>query len=96
MPGITFADLAWLDDDPHAIWNRPPGFYKEGSYWYAIIHVKPTVTRVRLAGEFTDWESQAIDLTKTPDGKFWWFKGTETSFCRVPVGDKLNDNTFNI
>ncbi len=84
-PPITFADVAWLDGDPNAIWNRSPGFYKEGSHWYAIIHVKPTVTRVRLAGEFTDWESHAIDLTKTPDGKFWWFKGTETSFRKAPV-----------
>lgn len=84
-PPITFADVAWLDGDPNAIWNRSPGFYKEGSHWYAIIHVKSTVTRVRLAGEFTDGESHAIDLTKTPDGKFWWFKGTDADFLRAPI-----------
>lgn len=86
---VTSADVVWLDNDPNAIWNRSPGFYKEGSDWYAIIHVKPNVTRVRLAGEFTNWESNAIDLTKTPDGKFWWFKGTDASFGRAPIaGDE--------
>ena len=79
----------WLDDDPNAIWGRPPGFYKEGDDWYAIIHVKPAVTRVRLAGDFTDGVGSAIELTRTPDGKFWWFKGTDASFARPPAaGDK--------
>jgi 1,4-alpha-glucan branching enzyme len=101
LSGILFgpavhADGAWLDDDPNAIWNRSPGFYKEGINWYAVIHVKPTVTRVRLAGEFTQWDSKAVDLTKTPDGKFWWFKGTDEDFHQPPAaGDKykfiLND-----
>src|SRR6478752_6373477 len=76
---------AWLDNDPDAIWGRSPGFYKEGSDWYAIIHVKPAVTRVRLAGDFTNEASNAIELTRTPDGKFWWFKGTDASFSRPPV-----------
>jgi 1,4-alpha-glucan branching enzyme len=89
LSSVTSADVAWLDGDPNAIWARSPGFYKEGNNWYAIIHVKPTVTRVRLAGEFTDWESNAIDLTKTPDGKFWWLKITDESFLRAPIaGDK--------
>ena len=86
---LVRADVGWLNGDPNAIWNRSPGFYKDGDQWYAIIHVKPTVTRVRLAGDFTNWEPNAIDLNKTPDGKFWWFKGTDASFKRPPVaGDK--------
>lgn len=80
---------AWLDNDQGAIWSRAPGFYKQGDNWYAIIHVKPEISRVRLAGDFTEWQDHAIELTKTPDGKFWWFKGTDTSFQRPPAtGDK--------
>ena len=87
--GLAAADVGWLDGDEQAIWNRPPGFYREGDHWYAVIHVKPSVTRVRLAGEFTAWDSQAMDLNQTPDGKFWWFKGTDAAFSRAPVaGDK--------
>jgi 1,4-alpha-glucan branching enzyme len=79
----------WLDDDPNAIWSRPPGFYKEGDDWFAIIHVRPNVTAVRLAGDFTDWKEHAVDLAKTPDGKFWWFKGSDSDFVRPPAsGDK--------
>ena len=59
----------WLDDDPNAIWSRPPGFYEDGWHWYAILHTRPDVERVRLVGEFTDEESNAIDLTYTSDGK---------------------------
>ena len=44
----------WLDGDPGAIWARPPGFYQEGADWYAILHVKPDVVRVRLADLGTD------------------------------------------
>jgi len=87
--GSIWAAEGWLDGDPNAIWNRSPGFYKEGDDWYAIIHVKPSVTKVRLAGDFTNWKDDAIDLNKTPDGKFWWFKGTDASFTRAPLaGDK--------
>ena len=50
----------WLDNDPGAIWKRPPGFYHEGENWYAIIHVRPGVTSVRLAGDFTDWQNAAV------------------------------------
>lgn len=83
------AEVAWLNNDPNAIWGRPPGFYKDGDQWYAIIHVKPAITRVRLVGDFTNWESKAIELNKTPDGKFWWFKGNNASFTRPPAaGDK--------
>lgn len=89
LPGISFTGVAWMDGDPNAIWTKPPGFYKEGAYWYAIIHTKPEVEGVRLAGEFTDWEKNAIDLNKTEDGKFWWFKGTDESFLKTPAaGDK--------
>ena len=66
----------WLDDDPNAIWSRPPGFYADGGDWYAILHARPDVLRVRLIGEFTDEQSAAIELARTPDRKFWWFKGT--------------------
>ncbi len=89
LPTASFASDAWLDGDPNAIWTRPPGFYKEAADWYGIIHVKPGVTRVRLAGDFTEWGTHAIDLTKTPDGKFWWFKGRDANFQRPPVaGDQ--------
>jgi 1,4-alpha-glucan branching enzyme len=88
-PAALVATDSWLDNDPHAIWNRAPGFYKEGNAWFAIIHGKSAVSRVRLAGEFTNWATNAIDLTRTPDGKFWWFKGTDASFARaVRAGDK--------
>lgn len=81
----------WLDNDPNAIWSRPPGFYQDGEYWYGILHTKPDVERVRLVGEFTNEEADAIDLTRTPDGKFWWFKGTEADFASPPAaGDKYN------
>jgi 1,4-alpha-glucan branching enzyme len=87
--GLVLADVGWLDGDEQAIWKRAPGFYREGDQWYAIIHVKPTVTRVRLAGDFTDWEQQPVDLNRTPDGKFWWFKGTDADFPQAPeAGDK--------
>jgi 1,4-alpha-glucan branching enzyme len=79
----------WLDNDPNAIWRRSPGFYHEGEDWYAIIHVRPGVTSVRLAGDFTDWQDAAVELTGTPDSKFWWFKGTDSAFTRPPAaGDK--------
>ena len=85
VPALVRAEVGWMDSNPDAIWNRPPGFYKEGDQWYAIIHVKPSVTRVRLAGDFTDWEQKAVDLNKTPDGKFWWFKGTDQSLPTPPT-----------
>src|SRR3954471_6877480 len=79
---------AWLDGDPGAIWRRPPGFYEEGGNWYAILHTRPDVTHVRLAGDFTDGDAGAIELTRTPDGKFWWFEGTAARFARPPrAGD---------
>jgi 1,4-alpha-glucan branching enzyme len=89
--GIAPANAAdaWLDGDKNAIWGRSPGFYKEKDHWYAIIHVKPNVTRVRLAGDFTAWDEEAIELTRTPDGKFWWFKGKDASFKEAPAaGDR--------
>jgi 1,4-alpha-glucan branching enzyme len=89
LADLARADVGWLNGDPNAIWNRSPGFYKDGNQWYAIIHAKPSVTRVRLSGDFTNGESKAVDLNKTPDGKFWWFKGTDARFSRKPVaGDK--------
>jgi 1,4-alpha-glucan branching enzyme len=83
------AASGWLNNDAGAIWSRPPGFYKEGNDWIGIVHVKPSVCRVRLAGEFTDWKDHAIELTQTPDGKFWWLKAQDSTFVRPPVaGDK--------
>ena len=79
----------WLNNDSGAIWSRPPGFYKEGNDWIGVVHVKPSVSRVRLAGDFTDWKDHAVDLTKTPDGKFWWLKAQDAAFVRAPkAGDK--------
>jgi 1,4-alpha-glucan branching enzyme len=82
------AQTAWLDGDPNAIWQRPPGFYQEGGQWLAILHTRPSVTRVQIVGDFTNGTAQAIDLTKTPDGKFWWFKSGSSVFARAPqAGD---------
>ncbi len=87
--GSAGADVGWLEGNPDTIWSRSPGFYREGSDWYAIVHVKPSVTRVRLEGDFTGWGKKPVDLIKTPDGKFWWFKGTDQSFIKPPAaGDR--------
>jgi 1,4-alpha-glucan branching enzyme len=101
LAGITLAYLllplgaalgapapAWLDGDPGAIWRRPPGFYQEADQWYAILHTRPGVTGVRLSADFTDGDTRAVELTPTPDGKFWWFKGSAARFARSPrAGD---------
>lgn len=84
FPRAIFAD-AWLDGDPDAIWQRAPGVYKEGDTWYVIFHAAPGDTNVKLYGEFTNGQVGAINLTRTPDGKFWWFKGTDESFSRPPI-----------
>jgi 1,4-alpha-glucan branching enzyme len=86
MLSSTFAVAdAWLDNDPNAIWERSPGVYKEGNTWYAIFHTKSTDTNVKLYGDFTNGQTNAISMTRTPDGKFWWFKGTDSSFTRPPA-----------
>jgi 1,4-alpha-glucan branching enzyme len=86
--GPLLAD-AWLDGKPAAIWSPSPGFYKDGNDWYAIIHAKPGTKRIRLVGDFTGWDQQPIQLTRTPDEKFWWFKGGDTKFSRPPhAGDR--------
>jgi 1,4-alpha-glucan branching enzyme len=79
---------AWLDNDPGAIWRRAPGLYEDGGHWYAILHTRPDIRRVRLVADFTDGSAAAFDLTPTPDGKFWWLKGRQTDFTRPPsAGD---------
>jgi 1,4-alpha-glucan branching enzyme len=79
---------AWLDNDPGAIWRRAPGLYEDGERWYAILHTRPDIGRVRLVADFTDGLTAAPDLTPTPDGKFWWFKGRQAEFARPPrAGD---------
>lgn len=83
--GSTSAQTAaWLDGDPAAIWQRPPGFYQDGQSWYAIVHTRPETVRVRLAGDFTGGAAGAVDLTRTPDGKFWWWKGGAHGLTRPP------------
>ena len=77
---------AWLDNDPGAMWRRSPGFYKEDGQWYAILHTRPEITRVQLAADFTDQAAHAVDLTRTPDGKFWWLKVDASRFTRPPRG----------
>lgn len=80
---------AWLDGSPDAIWERSPGVYKENGNWYIIFHTKPDDTNVQLYGDFTNGQTSPINLTRTPDGKFWWFKGTDASFSRAPAhGDE--------
>lgn len=81
--------VADLDDDPNAIWQRAPGFYKEGEYWFAIIHTRPSITRVSIYGDFTEGESGALPLAKSSDGKFWWLKVESDAFSRAPLkGDR--------
>jgi 1,4-alpha-glucan branching enzyme len=80
-------DRGWLNNDPAAIWHQPPGFYEDSGQWYAILHARPDIRRVRLVGDFID-ATGGVDLTSTPDGKFWWFKGQSTAFARPPrAGD---------
>jgi len=87
-PTSLFAD-AWLDNDPAAVWERAPGVYKENNNWYVIFHAAAGDTNVKLYGDFTNGQTNAVSLTRTPDGKFWWFKGTDASFTRAPVhGDQ--------
>ncbi|WP_440905259.1 alpha-amylase family glycosyl hydrolase [Catenovulum sp. SX2] len=75
---------AWLNGDSQAIWQMSPGVYKQGDTWYAIFHAQANDTNVKLYGAFTGWEGGAVALTPTPDGKFWWFKGTDSSFANAP------------
>ena len=75
---------AWLNGDPNEIWNRSPGVYKEASHWYAIFHAAPGDSQVKLQGDFTNGINNAISMTRTPDGNFWWFKGTDASFAKTP------------
>ncbi len=79
----AFSD-AWLDGDPNAIWERSPGVYKENGYWYVIFHAAPGDTNVAIVGDFTNGDAGAVPLTRTPDGYFWWFKGTDDSFASAP------------
>ncbi|MFT4925014.1 MAG: 1,4-alpha-glucan branching enzyme [Phenylobacterium sp.] len=88
IPSVALAD-GWLDNDANAIWQRAPGVYKEGDDWYVIFHGAAGDTDVKLQGDFTNGTSNALSLTRTPDGLFWWFKGTDASFSRAPLhGDK--------
>ena len=88
LAGAVAAD-SWPDANPAIIWEQPPGFYESNDTWYAIIHVPDTVERVRLFGDFTNGQTNAIDLTRTPDKRFWWFRGTDASFVRPPqTGDR--------
>ena len=46
---------------------------------------------MRLAGDFTDNLAGALDLTRTPDGKFWWWKGSARTMPRPPrAGDRYS------
>ena len=58
-------DRGWLNNDPAAIWHRPPGFYQDSGQWYAILHARPDIRRVRLVGDFID-ATGGVDLTSTP------------------------------
>ena len=80
---VSYAD-AWLDGDANSIWQRSPGVYKENNNWYVIFHAAPGDTNVKIYGDFTNGLTNAVPLTRTPDGKFWWFKGTDSSFSSVP------------
>lgn len=79
----AFAD-AWLDNDANAIWQHSPGVHKQGDNWYVIFHAAPGDSQVQIYGDFTNGETNPVNLTRTPDGKFWWFKGNDASFSRAP------------
>lgn len=80
---------AWLDNDENAIWQRPPGVYQENGQWLVIFHAGPFDTNVKIYGDFTNGLTNAVPLTPTPDGNFWWFKGGDNSFSRAPEhGDR--------
>lgn len=72
------------NEDPDANWSRSPGFYKESNNWYAIIIAPINIVHFSLAGDVSNWEENAIDLERTTDKKFWWFKGTDPSFMQPP------------
>ena len=76
---------AWLNNDANAIWDMSPGVYKQGNDWYVIFHAANGDSEVKLQGDFTNGATNAVTLTQTPDGQFWWFKGTDSSFSRAPV-----------
>jgi len=79
---------AWLDDDEGAIWQRSPGVYAEGGSWYVIFHAAAMDQNVRLQADFIEG---SLPLTRTPDGKFWWFKGSVSDFARAPQhGDEYH------
>lgn len=89
LPSALAYSDAWLDNDPNAIWQRAPGVYKEGNDWYVIFHAAPGDSNVAIYGDFTNGEAGAVALERTPDGEFWWFKGTDASFTRAPIhGDQ--------
>ncbi|WP_440903847.1 alpha-amylase family glycosyl hydrolase [Catenovulum sp. SX2] len=76
---------AWMDDNAEAIWQRSPGVYKEGDNWIVVFHAAENDQNVKLFGDFTNGETGAVSLTQTPDGKFWWFKGSDEFFARSPL-----------
>ncbi len=89
FPAAAAVNVAWMDGNSQAIWQKSPGFYKEGSTWYVIFHAKASVEEVRLVGDFAPTVAAGIPLSRTPDGQFWWFKGTDANFAILPKhGDK--------
>lgn len=75
---------AWLDGNANAIWQRSPGVYKENNNWYIIFHAAPGDTNVKIYGDFTNGQFGAVALTRTPDKKFWWLKGSDAIFPQAP------------
>jgi len=74
-----------LTTDINNIWKKSPGFYKEGQFWYAIVHAPASTSEVKLAGDFT----AGVSLQSTSDGEYWWFEGTDQDFDQAPqAGDK--------
>ncbi|MEW6619897.1 MAG: alpha-amylase family glycosyl hydrolase [bacterium] len=52
-------------------WIKRPGVYKENGFYRFVLHA-PHAGRVRVIGEFTDWEKNAYDLRLTEDKRYWW------------------------
>jgi len=83
-------DVGWLDGDPGAIWNRPPGFYKDGNDWYAIVHCQASGDPRQISGRFHPRGTKCGRPDQDPDGKFWWFKARIKASLDLLLPDNTN------
>ncbi len=66
-----------------------PGLVVEDDQWYVVFHAASHAVRVQILGDFTEWERHPIDLTVTPNKKFWYHRGVSSQGARIPQdGDR--------